>query len=157
CEYCNSRMVFENKGPGNRGGRFLICDRKRRGFECKSVRWRYDDFEASFLTFVQEIDLHELLHEVDQGGRRGEIIAEVDSLRGQLAEAKEQRDRAFDLYVTKVADKEYITERLNLIKARLVQLETALKRKEDELHAETGQLARFYDSKDQIKSLVNRL
>jgi hypothetical protein len=157
CEYCNSPMGFENKGEGSKGGRYLICDRKKRGFECKSVRWKYDDFEASFLAFVQELDLHGLLQAADQTGRRSEITAEVNSLRGQLVEAEEQREKTFELYMAKFADKDYVAEKLNFFKSRIEQLNTTLKRKEDELHTDTRQLADFYNSKEQIQTSVKRL
>jgi hypothetical protein len=31
CAYCGSKMRFENKGPGPKGGTYLVCDSARRG------------------------------------------------------------------------------------------------------------------------------
>jgi Recombinase zinc beta ribbon domain/Recombinase len=48
CAYCGGSMRFENKGPGPKGGAYLVCDKIKRGLGCKNLRWRYKDFEASF-------------------------------------------------------------------------------------------------------------
>jgi DNA invertase Pin-like site-specific DNA recombinase len=157
CEYCDSPIAFENKGHGPKGGRFLVCARKKRGFECKSVRWKYDDFEASFLAFVQELDLHELLRDEDQTSRRAEITAEIDSLRGQLIATNEHREKTFELFLSDRVDKEYIADKLNHFSSRLVQLENLITQKQEELSIDSGQLADFYESKERIKTLVQRL
>jgi DNA invertase Pin-like site-specific DNA recombinase len=57
CAYCRSPILFENKGGGPKGGQYLICDGARRHRGCPSVRWRYRDFEASFLAFVEELEI----------------------------------------------------------------------------------------------------
>ena len=150
-------MAFENKGEGTRGGRFLVCARKKSGFECKSVRWKYDQFEASFLAFVQEIDLHELLRDEDQNSRRAEISAELDSLRGQLIATNEQREKTFELYLSDLVDKEYTADKLNHFKSRSVELENLIKQKEEELRIVSSQFADFHESKDKIKALIHRL
>jgi DNA invertase Pin-like site-specific DNA recombinase len=53
CFYCRAPVLFENKGYGPKGGTYLVCDGTRRHRGCPSVRWRYRDFEASFLAFVE--------------------------------------------------------------------------------------------------------
>jgi hypothetical protein len=157
CAYCNSSMAFENKGTGPKGGRFLICDRKKRGLGCSSIRWRYDDFEASFLAFVQELDLHGLVQDHDQVTKRDQLTAEIEILRGQVAETNEFRERTYQLYLLDLGNKEYVADKLKQYASRLTELQTAIKEKEEDLLAQTSELTGFYTSKDQIKSLIGRL
>jgi len=37
CAYCRSKMRFENKGPGPKGGTYLVCDSARRGLTCEKT------------------------------------------------------------------------------------------------------------------------
>ena len=157
CEYCKSSMAFENKGTGPKGGRFLICDRKKRGLNCSSIRWRYDDFEASFLAFVQELDLHGLVQDNDQATKRDQLTEEIEILRGQIAETNEFRERTYQLYLLDLGNKEYVADKLKQYANRLTELETAIKGKEKDLLAQASELSGFYTSKDQIKSLISRL
>jgi hypothetical protein len=46
------------------------------------VRWRYDEFEASFLYFVQELDLQSLLLQND---KQSQIAVSIQALQGRLA------------------------------------------------------------------------
>jgi hypothetical protein len=63
-------MAFENNGAGSSGGTYLVCDAAQRGRGCESVRWRYRDFEASFLTFVQELDVESIVNEGADADKR---------------------------------------------------------------------------------------
>jgi len=62
CAYCGAPMHFENKGPSATGSHSLVCDKAKRGIGCHIARWRYDHFEASFLAFVREVDLEQIIH-----------------------------------------------------------------------------------------------
>jgi DNA invertase Pin-like site-specific DNA recombinase len=79
CAYCKSPMVFENKGLGAKGGNYLVCSDARRRLGCQSVRWRYRDFEASFLAFVQEIDFADIV-DGEQTKERGRLAAEITAV-----------------------------------------------------------------------------
>jgi integrase len=98
CAYCRARMRFENKGTGSRGGTFLACDSARRGLGCEKTRWRYSDFEASFLAFVKELDLESLVRSESDSERRADLQNEIAALRGELASIDEKRERTFELF-----------------------------------------------------------
>ena len=81
CTYCCSPIVFENKGQGTRGGTYLICDGAKRRRGCTATRWRYKDFEASFLAFVTELDVEAMINEDDEARKRRALEGEGFSSR----------------------------------------------------------------------------
>jgi Recombinase/Recombinase zinc beta ribbon domain len=71
CAYCTSRMMYSDKGTPPKGRSFLVCEAARRGHGCRvTTGWRYRDFEASFLAFVEEVDLPDLLRDTDSERKR---------------------------------------------------------------------------------------
>jgi Rad3-related DNA helicase len=81
-----------DKGEPPKGGKYLVCDRAKRGNGCKYLSWRYDEFESDILRFISmDIDVTQLLPNYDQ--IESEInIAERDiaSIQGQLNKAKSE-------------------------------------------------------------------
>ena len=73
CEYCDRKMLLERKGNGPEGSKYFVCDGVRRGLGCKSARWRYDEFEASFLAFVRELDLDRILSDDSNAAARSAL------------------------------------------------------------------------------------
>ena len=45
CGYCQSSMVYINKGKPPKGRSYLVCDRARRGAGCEYHSIKYDEFE----------------------------------------------------------------------------------------------------------------
>ena len=62
-------MRYVNRG---KSGAYLVCDGARRGLGCEKTGWRYDQFEASFLSYVQELDLESIV--VAKTRRRSERV-----------------------------------------------------------------------------------
>src|SRR4029077_6100194 len=85
CAYCQSTIAFENKGPGTRGGTYLVCGNAQRSRGCDATRWRYQDFEASFLAFVQELDLESVVNVNDDAEKRKRLERELSAIRGELS------------------------------------------------------------------------
>jgi|SRR5262245_2073041 len=92
CAYCNSRMLFERKVYN-----YLTCYSAKRGLGCVGKRWRYDEFEHQFLSFVKEIDLASLVHSDDDARKRAALEGIVTSLRGEVASIKSQMDKMIEL------------------------------------------------------------
>ena len=62
CAYCKSPMRFENKGYGKKGGRYLGCDRARRGLRPRNHRMGGTTIlRPLFSAFVRELDLESLM------------------------------------------------------------------------------------------------
>jgi DNA invertase Pin-like site-specific DNA recombinase len=76
CAYCKSTIAFENKGSGTRGGSYLICGDAQRGLGCDATRWRYRDFESSFLAFVEELDLDSIVNSNEDAEKRKRLETE---------------------------------------------------------------------------------
>jgi DNA invertase Pin-like site-specific DNA recombinase len=157
CAYCKSSMKFENKGPGPKGGTYLVCSGARRGLDCEKTGWRYDDLEASFLTYVQEIDLASLVHTEADNAQRKRLADEIAALNGQLAGLNDQKTRALDLYLQGGTARDFVGQKLNDLEQTTLLLADAIKTKENELSALTADLVQFYESKDQIRALVEKM
>jgi len=47
CGYCGGPLAYIDKGPTPNGGKYLVCDRARRGLGCYNNHIKYDEFEPS--------------------------------------------------------------------------------------------------------------
>jgi DNA invertase Pin-like site-specific DNA recombinase len=158
CAYCHSRMTFENKGPGPKGGgNYLVCGAAKRGLGCEKTGWRYNQFEASFLAFVKELDLESLVRGASETKRRADLDNEIAALHGRLASLDEQRERTFELFAKSGSAAEFVGKKLHGLEEERTQVIDALAQKESERDRLKSELSGFYESKDQIKALLDRL
>jgi DNA invertase Pin-like site-specific DNA recombinase len=153
CAYCGSKMRFENKGPGPKGGTYLVCDSARRGLRCEKTAWRYDAFEASFLAFVEEVDLERLVHREDEASKRSSIDEAIAALRGEQAAIGQQMDRTYELLGMAGTAAGYVAQKLQTLEDRRSAVEAELREREQE-HARTG--LTVSDGR-QVKALIERL
>jgi len=157
CGYCHSKMHFVNKGAPPKGGTYLVCDRARRGLGCDSTGWRYDDFEASFLAFVQELDLEALLHAGEDNNKRAALSRKIAALEGERAEFVRRRDRTYELIVDQANTTDFIRTKLDEAETSVGRVDEELSAKKAELQSLERDAGRVYRSKDEIKSLIERL
>jgi DNA invertase Pin-like site-specific DNA recombinase len=146
CAYCSSPIYFENKSRGA----YLFCNAARRGLECCNIAtgWRYDEFEASFLTFVSELDLASILNSASQERARMKLDNEIASLRGKVAAIEQQRDAAFDLIGKTTTSSDYVSKKLDELTQHLAVTNEMLQKKEREISALSSEVAAFYKSKE---------
>jgi DNA invertase Pin-like site-specific DNA recombinase len=154
CAYCHSSMKFENKGLPPKGKTYLVCESARRGRGCTTTGWRYDDFEASFLAFIQELDLETILN----GGtddKEQEIEAKIQALQGKLAGLNQQREQTYALLGKTALD--FVANKLNECEQEILKVQADLQRQESERAraALERQVAR--ESKEQIQAQIARL
>lgn len=128
CAYCGSKVLYENKGYGPKGGTYLVCDGARRRLGCPSIRWRYEDFEKSFLHFVEEIDIPSILDPAPQMSELQQIESDIVALRGELTTVSSLMEKTFDL-LSSGAAQEFIKAKLNEQASRKADLETILESK----------------------------
>jgi hypothetical protein len=108
-------MRFIDKGNGPKGGQYLRCSANVRGMGCVTTAWRYDDFEETFFTYVDGIDLVAVLGAKaadDEKARNRERLA---VLRARLADLSEKRERTFALLGESEASREFISGKLDEI------------------------------------------
>ena len=158
CAYCGASMRFINKGSKSNRLVYLICSRAARGFGCEKAGWRYDQFETSFLAFVQELDLQSLVRNEDETKKRTVLENAVAALHGQIADLEQQNNRAYDLFVANDSGpgREIVAKKLDERERQRKQLEIILREKETELAALNSEPG-FVESNLQIKNFIEQL
>jgi DNA invertase Pin-like site-specific DNA recombinase len=156
CAYCSSSMRFVNRG-GPRGGTYLICDAAQRGLNCEKTGWRYNQFEASFLAFVKELDLESLVRSESDSSRRTDLDNGIAAMRGKLASLDEQRERTFELFAKSGLAADFVGQKLQQLERERLQVVNSLADKERERDELSSDLSTFYESKEQLKALLDRL
>ena len=157
CAYCRSPVKFENKGRPPKGANFLVCDAARRGLRCRIARWRYDEFEASFLAFVREVDLEQVIHNEDESKKRAMLEQMVAALRGERAAIDAQMEKVYELLEVAGTATSFVAAKLQGLEARRAAIETELREKEQERARLGSSTGRLYEDRDQIRALVERL
>jgi HEPN domain-containing protein len=147
-------MMFENKGPPPKGGTFLVCEGAKRGLKCISTRWRYDHFEASFLAFVEQLDLPDLI--ANESSKQVELDKAIDSLHGEQVALWEEMERAYQLLKLNPS-LGFIAEKLGPLQKRFDEVRAQLEQKEEERQSLKVAESELYHSKVDIKSLIARL
>lgn len=155
CAYCKAPMTFENKGRGAKGGNYLICSDARRGLGCDGVRWRYRDFEASFLAFVREIDFAEIIDGTKI--KEQHILSEkITALEGELSSVTDLMEKTFAV-LQAGGPVHFVTSKLNELQVRRDELTATLATKTLKFQETQSHEVQIGQSKDEIKTLVERL
>jgi DNA invertase Pin-like site-specific DNA recombinase len=156
CAYCYSSMTFENKGPGPKGGQYLVCDGAKRSLGCRGIRWRYDEFEATFLAFVRELDLESIVAGRGEDSKRKTLENRIAALQSEISSVDQLMERTYQL-LEKSGDLDFVSAKLKELDAKRDRLNSELQVKKDELGQLSAQLSEFYGSKSQIHDLLARL
>jgi DNA invertase Pin-like site-specific DNA recombinase len=157
CGYCRGRMHYLNKGAGPKGGTFLVCDTANRNAGCTVGLWRYDNFETSFLTFVEELDLAPLALDTEAAAKKLKLEARIESLAGQMADLETKRDVSFEALTAVGGDISYFSKKIKELSDEIDVINIAHASCVAELDALQDDAGRFYESRDQIKGLISKL
>jgi hypothetical protein len=156
CAYCKSIIAFENKGASARGGTYLVCDSAQRGRGCSATRWRYKDFEATFLAFVRELDLESIVNANEDAEKRRQLEDELSSLRGELSVVADLMEKTYAV-LSAGGSPEFVAGKLNELTARQSSLRKHTAKKEAEQQEFNARDSRFYESREEIRDLVRKL
>jgi DNA invertase Pin-like site-specific DNA recombinase len=156
CAYCHSPMVYENKGQGSKGGTYLVCDGVKRRRGCTATRWRYKDFEVSFLAFVTELDAEAMINEGDEARKRRDLEAEVSATQGELSVVEAQMQRTYDLLATGAAT-DFVSGKLRELEERRKELTEGVAAKRQAFDSLGSRVSKFYHSKAEVRSFVESL
>jgi hypothetical protein len=96
CGFCDSNVIFLNKGNTSKGGKYLICSKAARKFDCSARLWRYDEFEKSYLEYIKEINLNSLFNSDDSDLRKKELIDLIEKNKFKINKLTEEIDLALD-------------------------------------------------------------
>jgi DNA invertase Pin-like site-specific DNA recombinase len=156
CAYCRAPILFENKGGGRKGGAYLICDNSRRRRGCPSVRWRYRDFEATFLAFVEELNVQNIIAEGSQPERRKELENKLSALKGELLTVGGLMEKTYAV-LNEGGPVGFVTGKLNELEKRRLEVSAEIEIRSAEQEDLQSRQARYSRSKDEIQQLVDRL
>jgi DNA invertase Pin-like site-specific DNA recombinase len=156
CAYCRSSITFENKGRGPKGGTYLVCDGARRQRNCPSVRWRYRDFEASFLAFVEELDVESVINANSRSEQRSKLDGELAALKGELSSVIDLMEKTYAV-LNEGGPVAFVTGKLNELDRRRVVLDLQIKDKSEQHQELQSRETRYRRSKEELKRLVDRL
>ena len=155
CAYCGGPVKFESKGHPPKGASFLVCDGAKRGLGCEIARWRYDEFEASFLAFVRELDLERIVHGEDESKKRTTLESMATALKGERASVREQMEKTYDLLNVVATD--FVAGKLKGLEDRLMTIEKELREGEAELASLGATRGQVRGGRDRIRTMVDRL
>lgn len=156
CAYCRSPILFENKGSGPKGGAYLVCDGAKRQRGCPSVRWRYHDFEASFLAFVEELDIESIVNASSHSEKRDALERELAALKGELSTVSDLMERTYAV-LNQGGPVDFVTGKLNELEQRRSKLSKSIDAKSTEQQDLLSRELRYRHSKEEIRQLVDRL
>lgn len=171
CAYCGKPMNYQNKGtrrkPMNdqgkdtpsKGQAYLVCSTALRNLDCQMTgRWRYGQFEETFLKFVEQLDLASLVSSSEHTDKRSELVLEHDATLGRMKVLEEEVRRVIDVAMKMVNfDSESLAARIEKTEQELIDA----KKQERELRHELAVLDQvaltYYQKPDQVTQLIERV
>ena len=121
---------------------------------CVTTGWRYEQFEASFLAFVEQLDLPTIIRNDDS--EKTALDDAIQSLQGHQLTLKTEMEKAYGLLNIN-PDLAFVADKLGSLQQHVKDLERQLEEKKDERESLEATENAFYESKDEIKSLIDRL
>jgi len=156
CAYCRSPILFENKGEGAKGGKYLVCDGAKRQRGCPGLRWRYQDFEASFLAFVEELDIEGVINATSHFEKRDQLERDIAALKGELLNVNGLMEKTYAV-LNQGGPVEFVTAKLNELEQRRTELTKGLGTKSLEQQELLSRESRYHRGKEEIRQLVEML
>ncbi len=96
CGHCGATIGFLNKGKLPRGGNYLRCVNASSNSSCNAPSWKYDDFEQSFIEWITEVNLDEILNPTDITYQLESLAATKLSVSERLEELKIEAPRRIE-------------------------------------------------------------
>ncbi|MET4455465.1 recombinase family protein [Bradyrhizobium sp. RT3b] len=159
CDYCGKPMHYQNKGTPPKGQSYLVCSNALRNIGCEMTgRWRYDQFESTFLSFVEQLDLASMVRSSEHSSKRSELAFQIEAVEGRINLLQEKVRRAID---TSVELAEFRSELLAEIIKKGEQELTEAKSARQQLRHEIAILDQtaltYYQYPDQVAGLIERV
>jgi len=154
CRYCDGKMRLARKGPGPKGGSYLVCEAALRGMACIRSGWSYPDFEKSFLAFVEQVNLSSLVH--DDDSKTKQIERDIQALLGRKVALEEQMAWAYGLHEIDGGLK-FVADKLGALQRQLSQVESEIAKAYSEQQALIAEALALSRSKVELHSLIETL
>ena len=133
-----------------------MCDGAKRGLGCEIARWRYDEFEASFLAFVKELNLSQIVGTEDQSKSKS-LDDAIAALSGELGDVEGQRDKTYELFEKAGSAVDYVGRKLNELQERRAKIERSLEQKRAERLALDADQRALRRTQDDVKVMLDSL
>ncbi|WP_375777833.1 recombinase family protein [Bradyrhizobium sp. ma5] len=159
CDYCGEPMHYQNKGVPPKGRTYLVCSKALRGGGCEMTgRWRYDQFESTFLSFVEQLDLASLVSSSEHSSKRNEVALSLDAAIGKIRLLEDEQRKAYEIGL-KMADFDsaFIAERIKKTELELVAAKNLEKQLRHEIAVLDQTALTYYRRPDHVAELVERV
>lgn len=142
CGYCGSTMVYVDKGEdkrgrrNNRGNRYLVCHKAKRGAGCHHIPWVYADFEDAFFKYAKHADFESFVaRSNDAGTRLRSVHDELVIERARRADFTTKRNRLVDAIADGNTKPHAILERIAESEVEIAACDGRVRELEAEVHA----------------------
>jgi len=159
CDYCGEPMHYQNKGAPPKGRTYLVCSNALREHGCVMTgRWRYDQFESTFLSFVEQLDLASLVQSSEHSSKRSELAFQKDAVEGRIKLLQDELRRAFETSM-KMAEfnSDFLAERIKKSEQELAAAKTLEKQLRHEIAVLDQTALTYYRRPDQVAELIERV
>ncbi|WP_244541960.1 recombinase family protein [Afipia sp. GAS231] len=159
CAYCGEPMQYENKGTPPKGHSYLVCSNALRNHKCAMTgRWRYDQFETTFLQFVEKLDLASLVRSTEHTDKRAELVIQQEATEGRTKILEDELQRSYDIGM-KMADfdSEFLAGRIKKREQDLAAAKSELRRLSHEIAVLDETALTYYKKPDQVSELIERI
>ena len=164
CGYCGGSMVFVDKGEdkrgnrNNRGNRYLVCHKAKRGAGCHSVPWVYADFEESFLSYATRVDFERFVKTTNDAG--AELRSANDQLvieRAKQADLSVRRDRLVDALAGGEVQPRAVLNKIKEIEEQIDACNARLEALEARIHAVSSRQQMSDDALEALRGVVDAM
>jgi DNA invertase Pin-like site-specific DNA recombinase len=159
CAYCGEPMQYQNKGTPPKGQSYLVCSNALRKLGCEmNGRWRYDQFETTFLQFVEKLDLASLVRSAEHTGKREELALQQEATEGRIKLVEEELRRTFDVGMKMDGfDSEFLAQRIKKGEQELAEAKGHRRRLAHEIAVLDETVLTYYKHPDQVAQLIERV
>jgi hypothetical protein len=152
-------MQYENKGTPPKGQTYLVCSNALRKLGCEMTgRWRYDQFEKTFLSFVERLDLASLVSSDEHSSKRSELAFELDAIGGKIKLLEEELRRVFEVGLKMAEfDSEFLAQRIKKTEQELVESKKLEQQVRHEMAILDETALTYYKRPDQMADLIEKV
>jgi DNA invertase Pin-like site-specific DNA recombinase len=159
CAYCGEPMQYQNKGKPPKGRSYLVCSNALRNDGCEMTgRWRYDQFETTFLQFVEKLDLASLVRSAEHTGKKAELMLQRDATEGRIKLLQEGLRRTIEIAKRAVNFfSEALAQDIEKDESELTEARSQLLRLSHEIAVLDETALTYYKKPDQVSELIERI
>ena len=146
CDQCGAKMMMRSRGESSKGGRYIVCSKRRANAGCQSDEWRLDQLEAGLMRHFHELDFGSLLHD-----EKSAITALTDSISA-VTNKRESQDSELNRMIDLSSAPELLDFAKQRYLSRINALATEIQSLDDSLLLMQQELAELRNSEKLIQT-----